>query len=120
MNRHPLDVERLIGWLSFALGASALQGNDSTFYRIAENTMPWIWILSYCVIGGALVLSTYKAIPRCRIVLLMMLLIIWCGGLGLVIASGPLGAYGAAAIVMILTILQILWTKVSADDREFG
>lgn len=115
MDRHPLDVERLIGWLSFALGASALQENDSTFYRMAVTTIPSLWIASYCLFGLALVLSTYTIGARCRMMLLMVLLVVWCGGLGLVIASGPLGAYGSTAIVIIVTILQILWTKARAE-----
>lgn len=115
MAKHPLDVERLIGWISFALGISALQENDSTFYRVASTTVPLAWVGTYCLVGIALVLSTYTDTVRCRIVLLCLLLLTWAGGLGLVVASGPLGAYGAVAIVMISFIISILFTKVRSE-----
>lgn len=115
MRQHPLEVERLIGWISFALGMSALQENDSTFYRISVSTLPLAWIATYCVLGITLVLTTYTTNTRCRMLLLAMLLLTWSAGLGLVIATGPLGAYGAIAIVIVAFIINILWTKVRGE-----
>lgn len=116
LDRHPLDVERLIGWLSFALGASALQANDSTFYRlVTTSNAAAVWIGAYCILGLALVASTLRPIPRCRIALLTALLFTWSAGVGLVAAGGVLGAYGSIGIVICLAILTILWTKVRAE-----
>lgn len=119
MEKSPLDLERLIGWISFALGASALQPNDSTFYRIlAASGVPLFWILAFCVSGAALVITArrrYAHYVRCRMLWLAMLLALWASGLIAIVISGPLGAFGAVGIVMVSFLARILWMKVRAE-----
>ena len=113
MSKHPLDLERFIGWLSFALGLSSLQNNDSTFYRVTEiSGVPGAWIFMFAMCGISLVISVYHGNVRCRIIWLGALLMLWSIGLALVVVSGPLGAFGGAAIVVVITILNILWAKI--------
>jgi len=117
VDKHPLDLERFLGAMSFALGLSALQPNDSTFFNVLHTTgIPAIWIGLYCAFGVALFASTYQPFPRCRIALLSGLLLLWVAGVALVGLSGPLGAFGAVGIVVIVFILWILWAKINADE----
>jgi hypothetical protein len=112
-----MELERFIGWITFALGVSATQPNDSTFYRVVETSgVPAIWIGLYCAFAIALIVSTYRPVPRCRVALLSVLLLLWSSGIGLVIAAGPMGAFGAVGLVVCVFILRLLWSKVRADD----
>lgn len=113
MDPHPLDTERLIGWMSFALGLSALQPNDSTFFSLVEaSKIPYVWIGLFCILGLLLVLTTYTASFRCRIVLLTGLLLTWGSSAGLIISVGPMGAFGAVGIVVCAHIVLMLIKKV--------
>jgi len=113
MDHHPLGQERLIGWLSFAMGLSALQPNDSVFYKIIIYTgFPLAWVIVFTVAGFALVASTHINNTRCRMALMIILLVAWTAGLWFVASTGPLGAYGVVSIVIILHLLRILYVKV--------
>jgi len=120
MDRHPLNLEQFMGALSFAIGLSALQPNDSTFYTLAFSSgLPLLWIASYCLFGLLLFLSTFRPIPRCRIVLLCGLLVLWFSGLALLLFSGAaLGAYGWTSIVFCIFIVWVLWVKITDDGKE--
>lgn len=108
-----LRVERLLGWLSFAVGASALQPNESILFRIIYlSTVPYVWVGAFIGVGLLLVGSTYTDNSRCRIAFLLMLAGPWGAGLVLVGASGPLGSYGATSIVVLIYIAHLLWAKV--------
>lgn len=112
-----MELERFIGWISLALGVSAVQPNDSTFYRVVETSgVPAIWIGLHCAFSVALIVSTYRPVPRCRVALLSCLLLLWSSGVGLVMANGPMGAYGAVGVVVCVFILRLLWTKVRAEN----
>jgi len=118
VDRHPLDLERFLGAMSCAMGLSALQPNDSTFFNLLNASgIPAVWIGLYCAIGIALFVSTYRPFPRCRIALLSALLILWAAGVALVAVSGPLGAFGAVGLVVCVFIIWILWAKIRADDE---
>ena len=117
MSRHPLELQRFIGWISFALGASALQANDSVFYRMVYVTgLPLFWIGGFIVCGLLLISATYLHNVRLRIVMMILLFGYWITGLCLVIASGPLGAFGAVAIVVIVYLMRIIIMKLNDGD----
>lgn len=108
-----LRVERLIGWLSFAVGTSALQPNDSVFFQVVYMTAePYLVVALFMILGLLLVTLTHVENSRCRIVVMLLLALMWGGGLALVISSGPLGAFGSAAIVILCHLIGVLWAKV--------
>jgi hypothetical protein len=117
VSRKPLDLERFIGWLSIAVGASAFHFNDSIFYRIVTGLgFPMLLASSFVCIGLALVISTYTVNARCRIVLLVLLGFLWLTMLTMVVVSGPLGAFGYISIVVVTYISWILYRKVNNGE----
>lgn len=120
MQRRPLEIERLLGWLSIAVGMSALQANDSVFFRnvVGTSVLPFVWICAFIVLGMALIVTTYTVNARCRIVLLLLLGIVWACGLALVMVSGPLGVFGGIAIVVLAYIASTLWVKIYGSHTD--
>lgn len=116
MQNPPLDVERLIGWISFAVGASTLQPNDSALFEIVVTSgLPRFLIYFFLFVSLALIGTTfYQGKSRCRIVLLVLLDLMWLGILMLVASSGPLGPGGAVAFVIVCYLTLILVRKAKA------
>jgi hypothetical protein len=121
MQNPPLDVERIIGWISFAVGASLLQHSDSTLYEVIQTTeLPLFLIYCFILSSVALVGTTfYPGKSRCRIILLVLLDLMWLGILALVSTSGPLGPSGALAFIIVCYLTIILTRKAKAVNDAY-
>lgn len=109
MNLATRKVERLIGWLTFAIGITSLQANSSITYYVMETTGPiQLWIALYCLPGLAMVWLTYTDHQNARLVLLVLLLLLWVITLLLVAMTGPLGPVGGYGVVVVCYLIALI------------
>jgi hypothetical protein len=112
-------IERFIGWLSAAIGASALARNDSIIYRVFDGTGAIVlWASLFLLMGICAVVASYRARRRVRLFFVSSLLFVWGFLFALITTTGALGAGGWASIVIIAYLCGIVVDLMSADDGD--
>jgi hypothetical protein len=119
VDRCSQKVERLIGWLTVAIGLSALQRNDSIAYRVMQATAPVaLWVCVFVGVGVAMVAWSTTINVRARLVVAAIMFALWAATLAMVWATGPFGAIGGCSAVVCIYLALVIVRHLY--DGRFG
>jgi hypothetical protein len=117
MRKDEAAVERLLGWLSAAVGASAFARNDSIIYRVFDGTGAIVlWTGLFLILGVCTVIASYCYRRRVRLFFAASLLFIWGFLFALISTTGAMGAGGWASVVIIVYLCGIVVDLMSVRD----